>query len=175
MKLLMLIFSLIFFTFLVVTSTRGSNNGTFVKIPIKIFLNNENEIWKLPLVSPELDIVHRREKKNFIEAYATPNVLHEIKKAFVVEELQWAVNPAQRVGYTETAALQTFLEQIHADYRHLTRLDIIGRSVKGLPIWALEISNHPGVIEAKPYVKYVANQHGPFSCVRSPSRPSSRL
>jgi hypothetical protein len=160
MKLLMLIFSLIFFTFLVVTSTRGSNNGTFVKIPIKIFLNNENEIWKLPLVSPELDIVHRREKKNFIEAYATPNVLHEIKKAFVVEELQWAVNPAQRVGYTETAALQTFLEQIHADYRHLTRLDIIGRSVKGLPIWALEISNHPGVIEAKPYVKYVANQHG---------------
>ncbi|EIE24879.1 hypothetical protein COCSUDRAFT_14223 [Coccomyxa subellipsoidea C-169] len=42
----------------------------------------------------------------------------------------------------------------------ISRLFSIGESVEGRPLWALEISSRPGVEEAKPSFKYVANMHG---------------
>ncbi|CAL8464154.1 g3689 [Coccomyxa elongata] len=42
----------------------------------------------------------------------------------------------------------------------ISRLFSIGRSVEGRDLWALEISNRPGLEQAKPSFKYVANMHG---------------
>lgn len=36
----------------------------------------------------------------------------------------------------------------------------VGSSVKGVPLWFLEISDHPGVDEPEPNFKYIANMHG---------------
>lgn len=42
----------------------------------------------------------------------------------------------------------------------IARLFEIGRSVEGVPIYALEISDKPGEREAEPYFRYIANMHG---------------
>lgn len=42
----------------------------------------------------------------------------------------------------------------------ISRIFRVGRSVEGRSLWALEISSSPGVEEAKPSFKYVANMHG---------------
>ena len=42
----------------------------------------------------------------------------------------------------------------------VVRLYTIGRSVQGRELWALEVADAPGRLEAKPNVKYVANMHG---------------
>jgi carboxypeptidase D len=49
----------------------------------------------------------------------------------------------------------------------VSRLFSVGDSVEGRPLWALEISSRPGIEEAKPSFKYVANMHG--------DEPSGRL
>jgi hypothetical protein len=36
----------------------------------------------------------------------------------------------------------------------------IGKSGSGQDLWALEISDKPGVVEAEPNFKYIANMHG---------------
>ena len=36
----------------------------------------------------------------------------------------------------------------------------IGKSAHGAEMWAVEISNHPGIEEPKPRFKYVGNMHG---------------
>lgn len=43
---------------------------------------------------------------------------------------------------------------------HLARLFSVGQSVHGRDLWVLEISTKPGLEEAKPRAKYVANMHG---------------
>ncbi len=42
----------------------------------------------------------------------------------------------------------------------ISRLFSIGKSVEGRDLWALEISTRPGLEQAKPSFKYVANMHG---------------
>ncbi|KAK9814699.1 hypothetical protein WJX72_010093 [[Myrmecia] bisecta] len=42
----------------------------------------------------------------------------------------------------------------------IARTFSLGKSVEGQDMWVLEISDHPGEVEAKPNVKYVANMHG---------------
>ncbi len=43
---------------------------------------------------------------------------------------------------------------------HMARMFSIGTSVHGRDLWVLELSTKPGLIEAKPNAKYVANMHG---------------
>ncbi len=43
---------------------------------------------------------------------------------------------------------------------HLARMFSVGQSVHGRDLWVLEVSTKPGLEEAKPRVKYVANMHG---------------
>ncbi len=42
----------------------------------------------------------------------------------------------------------------------ISRLFSVGKSVEGRDLWALEISSRPGLEQAKPSFKYVANMHG---------------
>ena len=43
---------------------------------------------------------------------------------------------------------------------NVSRMFSIGKSGKGVELWALEVSSSPGKEEAKPSFKYVANMHG---------------
>jgi hypothetical protein len=72
----------------VIFFVRGTSTEILVKQPVKIYLNNESDILKLPLTSPEFDIIPRRKKHTVIEAHVTEGLLREIKKSFVVEEIQ---------------------------------------------------------------------------------------
>jgi carboxypeptidase D len=56
--------------------------------------------------------------------------------------------------------LETFLKDYSTRCSAISRLFTIGKSVKGFPLYVLEISNNPGVLEAKPNVKLVGNIHG---------------
>jgi carboxypeptidase D len=56
--------------------------------------------------------------------------------------------------------LEAFLKDYSIRCSAISRLFTIGKSVKGFPLYALEISNNAGVAEAKPNVKLIANIHG---------------
>jgi len=55
-----------------------------------------------------------------------------------------------------TTALQTFAES----YPAITHLISLGQSVQGRELWALLISDNPGVQENEPEFKYVSTMHG---------------
>lgn len=42
----------------------------------------------------------------------------------------------------------------------IARVFSIGKSAEGRDLWALEIASSPGLEQAKPRAKYVANMHG---------------
>ncbi|PKI35464.1 hypothetical protein CRG98_044150 [Punica granatum] len=43
---------------------------------------------------------------------------------------------------------------------NISRMYRIGKSVKGVPLWVIEISDNPGKEEAEPAFKYIGNVHG---------------
>ena len=67
-------------------------------------------------------------------------------------------NPME--DYHDYNELTTFLQNIANDYPNITKLESIGQSVQGRELWVMEISDNPGINEAEPEFKYVANMHG---------------
>lgn len=49
----------------------------------------------------------------------------------------------------------------------MARMFSVGNSVEGRPLWALEIANNPGKVEAKPNARLVGNMHGDEPASRS--------
>lgn len=62
--------------------------------------------------------------------------------------------------YHNYEELTAFLEQIASDYSEITELTSIGQSVDGRELWAVKITDNPGVEETEPEFKYIANMHG---------------
>lgn len=54
----------------------------------------------------------------------------------------------------------SFLHNFTNRCSSMSRLLSIGKSVEGRELWALELSDKPGVEEPEPSFKYVANMHG---------------
>jgi carboxypeptidase T len=77
------------------------------------------------------------------------------------EELRPLDDPLQRAfsDYYDPTEVQSFLENVAADHPNITRLFTIGTTWQGRTIWALEISNNPGVDENEPAVLFNGCHH----------------
>jgi murein tripeptide amidase MpaA len=62
-------------------------------------------------------------------------------------------------GYVDPTALETFLMNEASDHPSITDLTVIGVTLQGRNIYALEISSNPGVPEDKPTILFNALHH----------------
>lgn len=63
-------------------------------------------------------------------------------------------------GYMTNSDLEKAIKAFHGRCGHISRIYSIGKSVLGVPLWVMEISNNPGKEEAKPAFKFIGNVHG---------------
>lgn len=61
--------------------------------------------------------------------------------------------------YYDPADIAALLAQVAAEYPEITHLFSIGTTYQSRPIWALEISDHPGEVEDEPAVQLNAQHH----------------
>ncbi|KAK4793067.1 hypothetical protein SAY86_023502 [Trapa natans] len=63
-------------------------------------------------------------------------------------------------GYLTNNDLENALKDFTQRCGNISRIYSIGKSVKGVPLWVIEISDKPGEEEAEPAFKYIGNVHG---------------
>lgn len=63
-------------------------------------------------------------------------------------------------GYLSNEQLSAWSQDFTTRCSKISRRFSIGKSVKGVDLWVVEIAANPGAVEAKPNFKYVANMHG---------------
>nr|XP_043636786.1 carboxypeptidase SOL1 [Erigeron canadensis] len=63
-------------------------------------------------------------------------------------------------GYMTNSDIEKAIKAFHGRCGRISRVYSIGKSVLGVPLWAMEISNNPGKEEAKPAFKFIGNVHG---------------
>ncbi|GJW86638.1 carboxypeptidase SOL1 [Tanacetum coccineum] len=63
-------------------------------------------------------------------------------------------------GYMTNSDLEKAIKAFHGRCGHISRTYSIGKSVLGVPLWVMEISNNAGKEDAKPAFKYIGNVHG---------------
>ncbi|KAL5560243.1 hypothetical protein UlMin_036454 [Ulmus minor] len=77
----------------------------------------------------------------------------------------FAENPFRRSaevarGYMTNSELEAAVKKFGRRCSNISRIYSIGKSVNGFPLWVMEISDKPGVEDAKPAFKYIGNVHG---------------
>lgn len=63
-------------------------------------------------------------------------------------------------GYMSNSELEKAINDFGKRCSNISRVYGIGKSVRGLPLLVIEISNRPGKNEAKPAFKFIGNVHG---------------
>ncbi|XP_047983263.1 carboxypeptidase SOL1-like isoform X1 [Salvia hispanica] len=63
-------------------------------------------------------------------------------------------------GYMSNSDLQEAMQEFNSRCPNISRVYSIGKSVFGVPLLAMEISDTPGTIDAEPSFKFVGNVHG---------------
>jgi murein tripeptide amidase MpaA len=66
----------------------------------------------------------------------------------------------QRGEYHTYNEVYTILDSLVTDYPNICRLDTIGFSVLGRPIWAMRVTDNPQVEENEPEIRLAGNMHG---------------
>ncbi|XP_066520014.1 carboxypeptidase D isoform X2 [Hoplias malabaricus] len=67
----------------------------------------------------------------------------------------------QEFRHHHNSDMELFLQKFNTNYPSITRLYSIGKSVKNLELWVMEISDNPGKHEqGEPEFKYIGNMHG---------------
>ena len=68
--------------------------------------------------------------------------------------------PALAQSYRTHAQIGTFLQQVANDHPGITSLHTIGNSYQGRAMWAIQITDNPGVEEDEPEFRYISTLHG---------------
>ncbi|KAL2242303.1 UNVERIFIED_CONTAM: Carboxypeptidase SOL1 [Sesamum indicum] len=63
-------------------------------------------------------------------------------------------------GYMSNSDLEKAMKEFNSRCSNISRIYSIGKSVLGVPLWAVEISDLPGAKEAEPAFKFIGNVHG---------------
>ncbi|XVF39031.1 hypothetical protein PTKIN_Ptkin01aG0002900 [Pterospermum kingtungense] len=63
-------------------------------------------------------------------------------------------------GYMTNSELEKAVKEFGRRCSHISRIYSIGKSVNGVPLWVIEISDKPGKEEPEPAFKFVGNVHG---------------
>ncbi|KAL7085636.1 hypothetical protein ACP275_14G292300 [Erythranthe tilingii] len=63
-------------------------------------------------------------------------------------------------GYMSNSDLEKAMKEFNGRCGNISRIYSIGKSVLGVPLWAIEISDMPGESEAEPAFKFIGNVHG---------------
>lgn len=124
--------------------------------------NQQHALLLLALVSYLACTVHAGEPDSFLG----PKPVEEGAEAFTPRQFRLA--RAEGTNWTDLLLkgylTNTQLGQWSADFvgrcSSIARRFSIGKSVTGVDLWVVEVSANPGVVEAKPNFKYVANMHG---------------
>ena len=66
----------------------------------------------------------------------------------------------QRGEYHTYDEVYTILDSLVTDYPNMCRLDTIGLSVLGRPIWAMRVTDNPQIEENEPEIRLAGNMHG---------------
>ncbi|XP_027189787.1 carboxypeptidase SOL1 isoform X2 [Cicer arietinum] len=64
------------------------------------------------------------------------------------------------LGYMTNSELERAIKEFGQRCSNISRIYSIGKSVKGVPLWVIEISDKPGEEETEPAFKYIGNVHG---------------
>ncbi len=94
---------------------------------------------------------------------SSENTTKEEEKETEIQEKVKAENepPAFEIRHHNTSELHSLLRHYAASYPHQARVYSIGRSVRGVDLLVIEISDHPGLHKpGQPEVKLVGGIHG---------------
>ncbi|GLU06946.1 hypothetical protein SLE2022_239290 [Rubroshorea leprosula] len=90
--------------------------------------------------------------------FSSDTYIGSIRELLEENQLQKRVDLAQ--GYMTNTDLEKAVKKFGQRCSNISRIYSIGTSVKGVPLWVIEISDRPGEEEAEPAFKFVGNVHG---------------
>nr|XP_010915069.1 carboxypeptidase SOL1 [Elaeis guineensis] len=85
---------------------------------------------------------------------------HGVFARHLFEESQPRISESRTHGYMSNSELENSMKEFTQRCANISRIYSIGKSVKGIPLWVLEISDKPGQEEAEPAFKFIGNVHG---------------
>uniref|UniRef100_A0A803NGN8 Peptidase M14 domain-containing protein n=1 Tax=Cannabis sativa TaxID=3483 RepID=A0A803NGN8_CANSA len=80
------------------------------------------------------------------------------RRLFEKKQINKSVDVAE--GYMTNSELEVAIKAFGKRCSNISRIYSIGKSVNGVPLWVIEISDKPGEDEAEPAFKYIGNVHG---------------
>ncbi|XP_043696649.1 carboxypeptidase SOL1 isoform X2 [Telopea speciosissima] len=98
------------------------------------------------------------ERSSDFSGYLDHNLAYSTRK--LSEDKQSATGVDVARGYMTNVELEKAVEQFGRRCSHISRFYSIGKSVEGVPLWVMEISDKPGQQEAEPAFKFIGNVHG---------------
>lgn len=106
------------------------------------------------LKANEFDVTGINYKSGHIEALLSPEQRARIEETGTAIEFSFPqsllAGPDQE--YKNPAEIEEFLREMHGRYPEITKLVSIGKSLEGLDIWAIKISDHAALDEKEPTV-----------------------
>jgi hypothetical protein len=129
---------------------------------VKISLPDHSEVYKLR----KFDITIIDAGKNFAKALVNDKEIAELRtEGYLVEILiedykAYKDEIFQRGFYHTYDQVYLVLDSFATNYPSICRLDTIGYSVQGRAIWAMRVTDNPGIEENEPEIRLPANMHG---------------
>jgi len=129
---------------------------------VKIDLPDHDEVYKLR----NFDITLIDAGQDFAKAFATDKKIAELENAgykvtVLIEDYQAYMDEIFNRGFYHTyIQVYQVLDSFVTNYPNICRLDTIGYSVQGRAIWAMRVTDYPGIEENEAEIRLPGNMHG---------------